>query len=258
MQDRRFVFLDSEPRLATWPALRSTRPATADDRAVPMDRSAHTPTHQPAWEEATETRPMRSPFGSTEGWPERHEGISALARPPEAVDVTLEEEALFAEPPLPTWIDLPRVSESAVAPPPIRTDDDSERFGSSRPSTRPPRARASLPPPRFDEEATAKRSVPLDVLRSLREELAAANAQRDAAFEEPSWFGTAEVAPASTVDDECSISDVRMTAPSLDHLDDPADHDRSAGDEDTIDVSDEVFVVGNALVVGPPRPRRLR
>lgn len=82
------------------------------------------------WEEATFTRPMRSPFA-----PE----------PAPDVDVSLEEAALF-EPPAKQHAALRRTS----TPPP------------------PPR-KAPVPPPRYDAEATTRAKVEPELLRAMRD-----------------------------------------------------------------------------------------
>lgn len=72
---------------------------------LPVHPVTAPPDHGSDWEEATFTRPMRSPF--------------AVERPPPDVDVNLEEAALF-EAPRPRA--MPRARASALPPP--RTDEE--------------------------------------------------------------------------------------------------------------------------------------
>lgn len=84
------------------------------------------------WEESTFTRPMRSPFDAVAPTPSNNVEI--------AVDVSLEEAALF-EPPK-----KPALRRITTAPPPRRSV-----------------------PPRMDEEATSRNRVDSVVLRAMRE-----------------------------------------------------------------------------------------
>lgn len=121
---------------------------------------AHDARHAGTWEEATFTRPMRSPFASAgleESAPRpsakrESQGTIARSEPPAAeIDVCIEEAALF-EAPRP----LPRV---ALRAPALR-----------RRPTPPPPQRSSLPPPRFDAEATCKQDVSDELLAAMRGE----------------------------------------------------------------------------------------
>jgi hypothetical protein len=108
------------------------------------------------WEEATFTRPMRSPFA-----PE-----PAPAPVPE-VDVSLEEAALFERP----QVALRR-----------------------RPTPPPPLRKSVLPPPRTDEETTSRNTVEPAFLRALRDlrdsaKLLQAAVDLGKTVEEPAYAG---------------------------------------------------------------------
>lgn len=94
---------------------------------------SHPVTNSREWEEATFTRPMRSPFA-----PE--------PAPAPDVDVKLEEAALF-EPPA----QRPTPALRRVPTPP------------------PPRRKTSAPPSRYDAEATTRTTVEPELLRAMRE-----------------------------------------------------------------------------------------
>lgn len=100
---------------------------------------AHDARHAGTWEEATFTRPMRSPFAESAPRP------MVRSEPPAAgIDISIEEAALFEAPPRPALLRRP------TPPPPPRS----------------PR----LPPPRFDAEATSKQAVSHELLEAMRGE----------------------------------------------------------------------------------------
>lgn len=105
------------------------------------------PLPHPEWEEATFTRPMRSPFAA-ENVRDTIRDHAPRARGPE-VDIALEEAALFDEP-----RKLPTARGHAAL---------------RRVSTAPP-ARRSLTPPPLDEEITSKGKVNPELIRAIADQ----------------------------------------------------------------------------------------
>lgn len=145
--------LDSQPRLTTRPPVSQPAWGARDDWSQD-------------WEEATFTRPMRSPFAD--------DGPRSPRRAPRCpeVEIPLEEAALFE--PTPT-------REQMLPPPP-------------RPSR--------LPPPRFDEEATARQDVAPSLLRALRGELDSVRLMQAAARAVDSAIDLSKTAEQPTVCDD--------------------------------------------------------
>jgi len=136
-----------------------------------LDSQSRLPAHKAGeWEESTFTRPMRSPFAESAPRP------VVRSEPPAAVDVSIEEHALFDAPAEQSGV---RSSEPPARP---RTESVALR---RLPTTPPPQTRPSrLPPPRFDAEATTRHAVPsglLDAMRGERDSVRLRQAVRAAA-----------------------------------------------------------------------------